>query len=139
MNKSEFAAMLDGREYGEEITSSEEELAKELGLVVVFGYSDDCMEFCGALDSEVGCYDGATVYILDGEVFEGCSEGNNECKFVKAALARAKPIEAVWIDKTTDCAWSYKTDIPHETFKIYEDGVLFCIGIVFDIKDAIDE
>lgn len=50
--------MLNGREYGDEITREEEAMAKAHGLVVVFGYSDDNMEFCGAITDEVGCYDG---------------------------------------------------------------------------------
>lgn len=39
MTPQEFAALLNGREYGEEITREEEALAKAHGLVVVFGYS----------------------------------------------------------------------------------------------------
>ena len=45
MTLKEFAKMLDGREYLHEITKEEEALAKELGFVVVFGYSDDNAEF----------------------------------------------------------------------------------------------
>ena len=41
MTAKELAELLNGREYGNEITSDEEKLAKESGLVVVFGYSDD--------------------------------------------------------------------------------------------------
>ena len=44
-------------------------------------------------------------------------------------------ITAVWCDPESGASWSYKTDIPHETFNIYEDGELFCIGIVFSIDD----
>ena len=31
--------------------------------------------------------------------------------------------------------WCYKTDIPHETFMIYDDGEPYCRGIVFSIED----
>ena len=41
MTIKEFAGMLNGREYGHEITKKEEALAKKLGYVVVFGASDD--------------------------------------------------------------------------------------------------
>lgn len=54
MTLKEFAKMLDGREYGGEITKEEEALAKELGFVVVFGYSDDNAELRGAIDDETG-------------------------------------------------------------------------------------
>ena len=44
MTKEELAAMLNGREYGKEITKAEEEKAKANGLVVIYGYSDDNVE-----------------------------------------------------------------------------------------------
>lgn len=33
--------------------------------------------------------------------------------------------------------WTYKTEIPHEEFNIWEDGELYCVGIVFSIKDLV--
>ena len=61
MTLKEFAKMLDGREYLHEITKEEEALAKEFGFVVVFGYSDDNAELRGAIDDEIGCYDGGVL------------------------------------------------------------------------------
>ena len=103
----EFAERLDGREYGNEITKSEEQEAKELGFVVVFGYSDDNAEFRGAIDDEVGCFDGGRVY-EDGD----------------------KYIDAVWCEGKYD--WTYKTNIPHATFDIYDYCGKYCKGIVFE-------
>ena len=37
--------------------------------------------------------------------------------------------------RTLGCWWSYETDIPHETFNIYEDGEVWCVGIVFSVED----
>ena len=51
----EFANRLSGREYMSEISAEEEREAREKGLVIVFGYSDDCIEFRGAIDDELGC------------------------------------------------------------------------------------
>ena len=31
----------------------------------------------------------------------------------------------------------YDTDIPRETFKVYEDDELYCIGIVFSVDDLV--
>ena len=112
MTLKEFAKMLDGREYRHEITKEEEALAKELGFVVVFGYSDDNAELRGAIDDEIGCFDG----------------GKLEHKDLPDV------IYAKWCDRETNYAWSYKTSIPHETFRIYEDGDYWCIGIVCDIN-----
>ena len=40
--------------------AEEERLAKENGLVVVFGYSDDNIELRGAINNEAGCFDGGS-------------------------------------------------------------------------------
>lgn len=72
MNLQEFAKMLDGRTYGNEITKEEQKLAKDLGFVVVFGASDDLMEFRGAIADEFGCYDGGTVCLNENGIFQKC-------------------------------------------------------------------
>jgi hypothetical protein len=133
MDKREFAAILNGREMGEEITGREIMQAKECGLVVVFGYSDDNTEFCGAINDEAACYGGRIIYLNRTGIFEGC-EHDKYCKYVNAAREQCKTIEAIWGDGG-DYSWTYKTDIPHATFEIMEDGEPFCRGIVFDIKD----
>lgn len=112
MTLKEFASLLDGREYRCEITPSEEALAKELGFVVVFGYSDDNAELRGAINDEIGCFDGG---VLEHEDLP-------------------KPIYAYWCPATPDCAWAYGTDITHERFCIYDHGELYCVGIVCDIN-----
>ena len=127
----EFAEMLNGREYNyPQFTKEEIQTAKDNGFVIVYGASDDLMEFDGAIYEEAGCYDGGKVYfdktgaVLDEEF------SNSKC------------IEAVWCDKErTDengnvIAWTYKTDIPHETFMIYEDGEPYCEAIIFSIDDV---
>ena len=129
MTIQEFAKMLDGREMGEEITIVEKEQAKKLGFVVVYGYSDDNTEFEGAIDEEVGCYEGDEIHLDTNGIFEECEE---ECKYSQLAKKKCKVIEAVW-DKE-GYSWVYATDIPHATFDIMEDGEKFCRGIVFDIK-----
>lgn len=121
MELKQFAEMLNGREYQyPQFTREEIQIAKDNGFVIVHGASDDLMEFNGAICEEAGCYDGGKVYfdktgaVLD-EEFE-----NSRC------------IEAFWC-KDDDIAWTYKTDIPHETFMIYEDEDKYCRGIVFKI------
>jgi hypothetical protein len=103
----EFAEGLNGRQYGKELYPFEERRAKAHGFVVVFGYSDDNAEFRGAIDDEVGCFDGGRVY-EDGDRY----------------------IDAVWCDG--ECDWTYKTNIPHATFDIYDGCDKYCRGIVFE-------
>ena len=113
MTLKQFAEILNGREYGCEITKEEEALAKELGFVVVFGYSDDNVELRGAIDDEIGCYNGG---VLEHDDLPGT-------------------IYADWCPEDIDCSWAYGTAIPHEKFYIYEDGELYCVGIVCDINE----
>ena len=126
MTAKQLAEKLDGREYLNEITPEEENEAYCNRLVAVFGYSDDCMEFAGYLDDEIGAFNGVKVCV---EFNEGVVQEGEGC--------RENMIEAVWCDDKAKAAWTFKTDIPHETFNIYEDGELFCVGIVFCMDDLV--
>lgn len=97
MTKKELADKLNGRAYGDTFKDVLEE-ARESGLVIVTGGSDDLMEFQGAIEDEGGCFDGMN------------SDG-------------------------IPASWTYKTDIPCERFNIWEDGELYCVGLVFSIED----
>lgn len=132
MDIYEFAKMLDGRQYGEEISLEEEEKAKELGFVVVFGYSDDNMEFRGAINDELGCFDGGEVYITNYGIFEACE---CDCKHSIKAKESAKLIKSIW--NIEGYSWIYETDIPHAIFDILKGDEKYCRGIVFDIKQLV--
>ena len=104
---------------------------------MVYGYSDDNVEFCGAINDEVGSYDGGTVYLTKNGILEGpacsCAE-DCECPYFTKEREKAKTIKAVWHDEGGPC-WTFETDIPHETFAIMEDGEPWCIGIVFSMEN----
>lgn len=137
MTKEKLAARLNGREYGSEITRDEEKSAKKSGLVVVFGASDDLMEFRGAIYDEVDAYDGATVRLAGGKLFPKHSCNCAHCGYT-AVSATAKPIKACWCDDETkqDFTWTFRTEIPHATFEILEDGEQYCRGIVFNVSEV---
>lgn len=134
MTAKELAAMITGREYGEEITQEEMNQAAEAGLVVVYGYSDDSAELCGAIDDEVGCYNGGIIRMTKSGVLLTPDCGRDDCPYFGIAKRNAKTVAAKWHDDGNPC-WSFDTDIPHETFEIFEDGELFCVGIVFSVED----
>ena len=73
MTKESLAALITGREIGDEVTPAESIEAKNARLVVVYGASDDLTEFSGF--------------------------------------------------------------IPHATFEVFEDGEVWCRGIVFSMDD----
>lgn len=123
----EFTRTLNGREYACcMFTKQEIQLAKDNGWIIVTGASDDLMEFEGALCTESGCYNGGKVFFS--------KYGLNDGKFLNC-------IEAVWcgeeaLDENGNVIpWIYKTDIPHETFMIYEEGNPYCRGIVLSVSD----
>lgn len=122
LTQQQLAEKLDGREYLHEIMPDEEREAESNGLVVVFGFSDDNIEFCGAIDEEIGAYNGRTVYVTPNGVYTDDSHGG-------------RAITAVWCKEGYDFAWMFETDIPHIPFRILEDGEHFCLGIVFSVRD----
>ena len=103
MTAKELAEMLSGREVGEEIVMGEERDIKDAGLVVVYGYSDDNVEFCGAINDEVGSYDGGTVYLTETGILESpsceCAE-DCDCPYFDAARKRPRPsrwrLQGLW-------------------------------------------
>lgn len=141
LTKESLAALLNGREYREEITAAECLQAKAAGLVVAFGYSDDNMEVRGAWgEDEFGCYDGGFWKVgPDGVLKDWDSVDHDdeaECAaYFKAKPAATKQLTAIWCPKDLKCSWAYKLDAPHATFDIMEDGELYCRGIVFSVAD----
>lgn len=135
MTAKEFAQMLDGRQYRNEISREECAIAKQNGLVVCFGASDDLAEFRGAIDEEYGCWDGGILkFTKKGILFD---DDDNEILEKYDFHASFNEINAIWDSGEPQCAWKYETNIPHSTFNIFEDGELYCIGIVFNHSDLI--
>lgn len=130
-----FASTLSGGEYPFALTQEQAAKAKELNLVVVYGASDDLMEFEGAIYDEVPCYEGG-VALLDEDGQLLVSECENEsCPYAEKAKAKAVEIQAMWAP-TAETSWEYRTTIPHATFDVLEDGDVYCRGIVFSLEDA---
>lgn len=131
---ADFAGKLNGIEYLEEREDTWKE-AKKKGYVVVFGYSDDNIEFRGAIDDEIGAFQGKTVFLDNGNI----SMNADSRYYIHAAwygtVGRKKILNTYQItDENGDLIpWTYSTNIPHEEFTMYEDGDPFCRGIVFSI------
>lgn len=133
MTAQELAALLNGRAYGEEISDAEEKQAKDAGLVVVFGASDDLMEFRGAVSDEVGAYKGNDAFFTKAGLLRSlCSD--EECPYFAEKQDAATYIAAKWHDG--GIPWTYETEIPHATFDIMEDDEKYCRGIVFALADV---
>lgn len=116
------ASKLNGLPYGSEDRTIKEldALCKENGIVVCFGQSDDLMELRGAIDDEYGCWGGGTICIDE--------KGN-----AYADVDIYYPIIAVWAKD--NISWQYEFEPKHEVFTLYEDGDIYCKGIVFFVDD----
>jgi hypothetical protein len=106
----------------------------------VTGESDDLMGFYGAINDEVGCYDGCGAFVDN----EGLIPNRDSIDQDDEALhhwfhrkEKARPIAALWCDGP-DISWTFKTNIPHETFDVMEEDTVFCRGIVFSL-DRLEE
>lgn len=138
MTKEELAAKLSGIAYPADrhITTELINQAAAAGLVIVYGASDDLMEFEGAVRDELGCYDGGTALVdANGLLPERENiEDDDELADYFARKPAAQPIEALWCDEP-GYSWTYRTAIPHATFEIIDDGEPYCRGIVFALAE----
>jgi hypothetical protein len=112
---------------------------KSLGIVVVYGHSDDCVEFEGAIYDET--YNVENYVTGNGLLENDCSD--DECPFFeryKDALIKsgeAKLITAKY--GNGNGTWKIETDIPHLKFKIIEqcrDEILENDGILFYLSQV---
>lgn len=126
MTKEELAKRINGREYRNEVTPLDVKQARESGLVIVYGASDDLMEFEGAISEEFGT---EAFFDNEGNQLGRCDD---ECIHSKRAFEKANKVKANY---NKDGVWNYVTDIPHAIFQVFEEKNLYCNGIVFDIKD----
>lgn len=125
------ANRLNNNKYGDELHGISEKYLEEKGIVVVFGYSDDNIEFRGVIDDELGCFDGGLFHVTKhGVISDDNYSGPNY-------------IDARWFEEVTDdlgrISWTYETDIKHETFMLYDEGEPWCRGLVFSINNLVEE
>lgn len=146
MNRDQFAALLNGREYRNEITRAEEARANALGLIVIYGASDDLTEFAGVLSDERGACNGAEFYIgADGKLHptwaefvesDDCTDEDKARAWFRREDQGAVKVEALWCAED-GYSWTFKTEAPHSTFEIVEDGEPYCRGIVIALDDLV--
>lgn len=131
MNAEDLARILDGREMGSEITDAECNAASDAGLVVVFGYSDDNAEFRGAITDEIGAYDRTEIAITPSGVLGNLCD-DDRCPYYRRKWKSSAKLTASF----GDTGWTFRCSWPHSTFRVFEDGELFGIGIVFRLADV---
>lgn len=120
LTKELLAVALHGREYPFDLTGEEQAQAKAAGLVVIFGADDNLMKLRGAEHGDRNCRSGDS-FIFDRSTLVPPTR----CHF---------KVEPIWSDQD-DASWTYRTDVPHATFDIMEDGEVYCRGIVINVAD----
>ena len=119
MNIKEWAKKLNNIEYpADEIWDMRKQFEED-GVVVVYGASDDLIEFEGAIQDEGDCYDDKVFYLNK----EGLTTSYSK-NYVKVTHPHDGTVQ-----------FNYETNIPCEWFDVVEDGELYCKGFVFNIND----
>ncbi len=143
MTKEELAAKLNGREYREEFSAVEEREACESGLLIVYGASDDLLEFAGVIRDEVGAWNGAEVKISpDKKIWDEdfIEEHENDVFFLEwQKNNKLITVGAKWCPPGFEGSFLITTDAPAASFDIMEDGGLYCRGIVIDMNEVFGE
>jgi len=147
---------MDTRELAEQLTGAQYPLhhhvlkelfdqAKAAGLVIVFGASDDLMEFRGAIYDEVDAYEGGTAFVDSEGLLPDREniEDDDELQSYFLRKPNARKIVACWDDDEFAIGaadggftWTYRTNIPHATFAVMDGDEPYCRGIVFALADA---
>ena len=119
----EFAAMLHGRDRQPNMTPDEVLLARECGFVVVYGDSDDRVEFEGAIRAEghtnplaKDCPAGVLILSENGKLLD------DESTVYADYLRINRNVIRVFYCSRDRLNWVFETDIPHETFQTYDGG-----------------
>jgi len=137
--KESLAAILDGREIGNEVQGLDLPQIKAAGLLIVYGASDDLVEFDGVFRDEAGAGHECKTIKFDREgLIQGWEEfvdndptvGEAESHIMR--IRNAKFVTAFWCRKD-HATWSFETSLPHAKFKIMEDGEVFCEGLVIQL------
>lgn len=136
-----MANRLNGRQYRSETTRDDLQIAKEHGLVIVHGASDDLVELGGAIRDELGVYNGGSFFVTPRGIlgnFDQLCDNKDEAglEVYFREKAQSQEVFAVWCPEEPKAAWAYETKIPHATFDVMEDGELYCRGIVFALADV---
>ena len=119
----EFAAMLHGRDQQPNLSIDERILAEQRGFVVVYGDSDDRVEFEGAIRAEGhtnpfarDCPAGVLVLSEDGKLLD--EESSLYAEYIK----ENRNVIKVFYYSKDGFNWAFESDIPHETFFTYDGG-----------------
>jgi len=119
----EFSVILHGRDCNFKLTPDERLLAEQKGFVVVYGESDDRVEFEGAIMAEGHINPlvkdgpaGVLVLSKDGKLLDEDSD-----LYTEHLKENRNTINVFYCSKD-GLNWVFESEIPHETFLTYDGG-----------------
>lgn len=128
----EFARKLDDLEFNDFEPSIMFAEAKERGIVILYNIHPMTCVLKGAIHSETDCYVGKIAFIDSTGFSRRFYFTDPEERFSYKNWKENKDIEfRIKCNSEGNPYWRYETKIPHEKFDVYEDGELFCEGIIF--------
>ncbi|MDF8363309.1 MULTISPECIES: hypothetical protein [Achromobacter] len=137
LTAAELASRLHNRQYGNEITSEEEKEAGRAGLLIVFGASDDLLEFRGAFRDQAGAYDSATVQFHAGGALPAWDDldKTNEDDVLQyfEQKMNANQVTAHWDHEGYSWFIEPGMGLGYAVFDVLEDDERYCRGIVIDM------
>lgn len=109
--------------------------AKDNNLVIAYGYSDDNIEFEGAIYDEIGTWEEEDIYVTkDKNLIRPDVFDNEECTMCTFRKYYFKNIEKAKIHAKYNGLWELDIDIPHEKFTITDDDFKGN-GLIFALDD----
>ena len=142
MTKEELAAHLNGRSYPHRFAPTVIAEATASRLVVITGASDDQMSFEGAIDDQLGAYDGTTARLTPAGLLPDWDSMDKDdetevARYFDKKRAGIVEVHAVWAPKDEPTlSWRFATELPHATFELMEDDEVYCRGIVISMADV---
>ena len=124
----QVASEIDGTMAGFDIPPKIISILKKQGMIVVFANNDengnDVMKIDGAVSEKFSV--DPHVILASGKIMP-----ESDARSDDYVIGRIEPHEC-YTEENPE-GWTYKTDIPHVTFRIcYEDADVYCVGMVID-------
>ena len=128
----DLAKLLNGNKYCDELKNpynlDVEKICKDNKWIILFPYSDDCLEVRGYIDDEIGAWDDTNYKIVKkGEFYEDRNEDNTYHKATKDGLLHTEEdphIFMKWCPEDKSYIWYIESNYPNVAyFDIDEEDV----------------
>ena len=155
----DLAQLLDGNEYRDELYNeygiNVSDICKNNKWVIIYGASDDLIEFNGFIDDEDGAWDGALCKLVkpgdfylkneDEETYKKSKNykfvpiSENELNIIKNNNYKDTcVVEQLWCPDDSEASWQVNVKgVPFARFNIMEDEELYCEAAVIDLSSLV--